>query len=366
MIVRRWLVLSLAASTAVAAACSSIDEPPPYPVGEAPDAGKAPGTDAATKPPVNPPPPPPVAANPACTPATPDMDQQCTIMGQPTMQGTINDVWVANTASGCPDVYVAYKFTGSVPDKLYRFKMKKATPCTFDLDATMTSLNGSTQYDQIAADDAGNVYVVSFGNVERVLPGIPVRCTKDAAIAGLIVDMAISPDGKTGYVTYTVSGSTQPAFGKLVTSASACSVVPMAVSGVTTPFLSNRVVGIAIDAKGRLHVGDSTATATDQSRVVIFDATGAFVSEYKPATGIFGVNSLTRCRTGMCIDGLDTIAGVSDDGAPRAARKTSAGGGYFPGIHATVAGLIFDVGGGAGDAGAPNGDAIVIARLADL
>ncbi len=357
----RLLLVALLGSTAVAtvgAACSSDPEaPPPYPEGMIPDAARPPtqadamprpSTDASM----------PVKPNADCVPPQPDSEQTCTLTPTETTKGNVEGAWAVDAPDGCPVLYVSRRPMGA-DDELRRYKMTRATPCTFVRD---TSFSGAAnqRYNELTADDDGEVFVGGFADVTRFAGGATVTCARDPQVLGVTL-LAITPDGKTGFTNGYTEAGPDNAFARLANDPTGCNLKPFALTGGATPIATP--LALAVDHKSRLHVLDQPAGMVGKERVVIFDTTGAYVSEYVPGgPSTFGVGSIARCGGGICADRFADFVAVTDDGALRSQRKFIAGpmGISFPRLVGTDSGALFRV----GDTAVSNGatDPIVVAR----
>jgi hypothetical protein len=251
----------------------------------------------------------------------PKADAECSV---PDGAGfRVADSAVVTDASCKTQIYLtAYDTLSDADAKLRRYTVKTIEPCVLERDTTLPEVAARGR---LAVDDGGNAYVAvtqPFLAMRRISPGPTVDCTNPTNVALPVFNdrqMVVSPDGKLGYgvfVKHDFDNDTEEfSILEMTADAASCSFKPFAISGATVL----QVKSVTIDGKGRLHVADDlNGSPFGNERIVIVEANGAFVSEYKhPASGstYWDPQNLMRCRRGVCMAAFTTIIAVDDDGA---------------------------------------------------
>lgn len=247
-------------------------------------------------------------------------------------------------------MYLSVSTTNDRNGKLRKYAYSAgAAGCTLTRDPSFAEIDTDAGY---AVTNSGTIYEADFNKVSRLFPGARLDCT-----ANQVPDLsnyfpgsiAFTPDGSFGYATYaTISDASDFKLFKITADATTCAYTPFTPSGVTL----GAVRALAIDAKGRLQIIDDKS-AGGNKRVVILDATGAFVSSYDSAsatTKFKNLETITPCRGGMCVLEADlptsnyTIIGVSDDGAFRSTAPYTTSAMSSEGIAGTAVGPTFLLG----------------------
>jgi hypothetical protein len=218
-------------------------------------------------------------------------------------------------------LYVSGRPTPEGSDfKVRRYTLKTLDPCVFEKDATFTELVTS---DVIGADDAGDVISVGTKVVELLKGDQRIKC--DGELPPQQTHLAVlARDGAVGYLGHYDTVNDKIAnivLSKVTITGDTCAVAAFPLTGGDPLSGLN---SIAIDTKGRIQVADTTYSGDKRpDRIVIYDADGKLVSTYKGVDpeAYFSPTSITPCKGGVCVDGVDAVFSFDENGILRGHAK---------------------------------------------